>query len=120
MYESIKASILNPEKYSKHTSVIGWSYKTEQIKKAREEAFKDERALLCEDCPIRYAEHGRCACGHVNKEDRLPDWAGGQNQCLRYAIERLGLRGWIQPSGDPFIITEEAARTLAAALDELE
>ena len=73
MYESIKASILNPEKYRNRNSVLGWTYKAAQINEAREEAHKDYMALLCDGCPIRYAEHGRCACGHVNKEDRLPD-----------------------------------------------
>lgn len=118
MLEEIKASVINPQKY--RNGYIGVIYSSEQREKGRAEARKDQKALSCDDCPFRIAEHGRCACRHLDKEDRLPDWAGGQNLCLRYAIERQRLSGWIQPSGDPFIITKEAARAIAAALDDLE
>lgn len=114
MYEDVKASVINPIKY--RNRYIPANYSVEQMNEARDEARMDEKSLCCDYCPFRAAEHGRCSCGHVDKEDRLPDWAGGQNLCLRYAIERKGLSGWIQPSGDPFIITKEAAASIAEAL----
>lgn len=115
MYEGLKAVFLRPEKY--RTPFYDYGYKPEQKKAAREEAEKDAVALLCDGCPFKFGEHGTCKCRHVDKDDHYPDWAGGSNMCLRYAIERLGLRGWIQPSGDPLIITKEAARAIAESLE---
>lgn len=118
MFNAVKSAFIRPEKY--RDRLIASLLPNEDREKARLEALKDKQALDCEGCKYRYGMRGGHACRWENKEEKYPDWAGGKNMCLRYATERLGFNGWIMPSGDPFIITKEAAQSIANALADIE
>ena len=77
----------------------------------------------CDQCPLSRLA-GQASCKYRNEPDNgsMPGIHFGEKKkavpCLKFYIQ-AGLHGWIDPiSGEPIIITAQAAKAIQAALDE--
>lgn len=77
----------------------------EETEVAKQMYRLDKQAINCFECPHNHGE--QCDCKHAFKKARLPEWAGGQNQCIRFLLERENNKFcWLTPNGEVIVIPE--------------